>query len=334
MHRTFKGLALSLALATAVLAPSLTFAQPKPGEAVPPEKLEKAKVHMAAGAAFYDDPSGHKCEEAIREFKTAFELSGSPNAARNLAICALELERDGEAIQYYQEFLTRPKKDPKQNEVDQAERDLKALRSAVAWITVSANEEGVRLTDTRTTSRGQAVINRYVIGKTPIKLGIHPGDHNFVATLEGKQDVTWKIEIVNGTTHTKTLEMQTAVVQGPEKPDIVERPIPVYAWVVGGLTVGILGGWVGTMVWASGEKATFDQQNGTVPVQEATRLRNNVQTANLVADVFLGISAAAVVGTIVVFAVRPERRRKAAFPVLPAPMVGPNAAGGMLIGSF
>src|SRR5437870_11180479 len=70
-----------------------------------PTKLEEAKRHMQAGASFYNDPSGHKCEEAIREFGKAYELSGSLNALKGQAVCNLELERDGEAIEQYTKYL-------------------------------------------------------------------------------------------------------------------------------------------------------------------------------------------------------------------------------------
>ena len=54
-------------------SPGSSGAQPAPkGGAAPapakPDKaqLAEAKKHMEAGAAFYNDPSGHKCEEAYR----------------------------------------------------------------------------------------------------------------------------------------------------------------------------------------------------------------------------------------------------------------------------
>src|ERR1051325_2887154 len=93
--------AFALAVAIGLGAPPVG-AQPPTTD---PAKLEQAKKHMTAGAAFYNDPSGHKCEEAIREFGKAYELSGSLNALRGMAICNLELERDGDAIAQYQAYL-------------------------------------------------------------------------------------------------------------------------------------------------------------------------------------------------------------------------------------
>ena len=54
--------------APALAAFALAFAASAPAGAQPsqksPEKLAEAKEHMEAGAAFYNDPSGHTCEEA------------------------------------------------------------------------------------------------------------------------------------------------------------------------------------------------------------------------------------------------------------------------------
>jgi len=49
-------------------------------------EIAEAKRHMEAAAAFYNDPSGRKCEDAYREFKLAYELSGgtSLNAAKGV----------------------------------------------------------------------------------------------------------------------------------------------------------------------------------------------------------------------------------------------------------
>src|SRR5581483_10837342 len=90
---------LSLALASSARAQT-------PVTNPTPDQLAQARQHMQAGAAFYNDPSGkHKCEEAYREFKKAYLLSGSLNAVKGMAVCSLELERDGEAIKEYTQYL-------------------------------------------------------------------------------------------------------------------------------------------------------------------------------------------------------------------------------------
>ena len=97
-----------LAALVVLACPVSGLAQGKPDGPPPtadPAKIEQAKLHMAAGAALYNDPSGHKCEEAYVEFGKAYELSGSLNALKNRAVCALELEKDGEALLDYKKVL-------------------------------------------------------------------------------------------------------------------------------------------------------------------------------------------------------------------------------------
>jgi hypothetical protein len=123
---------------------------PRPAPTSDPARLEEAKRHMKAGAAFYKDPSGHKCEEALREFRKAYELSGSLNAVKGMAVCDLELERDGESIDLYATYLAGKRDTVDPAERAQVEADLATLRAAVARVSLSANREGVRVTDVRT----------------------------------------------------------------------------------------------------------------------------------------------------------------------------------------
>src|ERR1700733_14429628 len=126
--RTAMALALGLAAATYLITPSVRAQQPTND----PAKLEQAKKHMQAGAAFYNDPSGHKCEEALKEFGQAYQLSGSLNALRGMAICNLELERDGEAIPQYQTYLTGKGDKIEAADKQQMESDLATLKAAAA----------------------------------------------------------------------------------------------------------------------------------------------------------------------------------------------------------
>ena len=57
---------------------------------------------------------------------------------------------------------------------------------------------GVTITDVRTPARGFPITNRYTIGLTGTKIGIHPGAHEFKASVEGAPDQVWKVEITNG----------------------------------------------------------------------------------------------------------------------------------------
>jgi hypothetical protein len=310
---------------------------------------------MEAGAAFYNDPSGHKCEEAYREFAKAYELSGSLNALKGMGVCALELERDGEAIDHFEKYMAGKgdKIDPA--EKAQVESDLKALKAAVAWITLQSNRPGARITDTRTPSRGIAVTNRYVVGPEGLKVGIHPGAHTFVASADGAEDVTWRVDIANGGIYEHLFELEDAgapqqqkpVAQapaGPEQPppqqqppgDVaMERPVPTSVYVFAGLTVACAVPMTIFMLKASSEKKEYDEKNnGTLPQGEIEDLRSQVTTSNLLADIFLGAAAVSLVTTGVLFFTRPSRPVQEASSWVIAPAIGAEGGEVTIRGRF
>src|SRR5262249_44417837 len=163
-------------------------------------RIEEAKRHMKAGAAFYNDPSGHKCEEALREFNKAYQLSGSLNAVKGMAICDFELERDGESIELYQTYLDGRYGSLDPSERAQVQADLPPLRASVARVKLSADRPGARVTDVRPPARGFPIRNTYALPTAGTQLGIHPGQHVFTASVEGMPDQLWRVEIGNGGT--------------------------------------------------------------------------------------------------------------------------------------
>lgn len=344
--------------AAALAALALTIA-PGPAAAQPtaqpdPAKLAEAKKHMEAGAAFYNDPTGHKCEEAYREFSKAYELSGSLNALKNMGVCALELERDGEAIEHFEKFLAGKGDKADAAERTQIESDLKALKAAVAWVTLKSNRPGVQVTDTRTPSRGTPITNRYTVGPDGLRVGIHPGAHSFTASVEGAPDVVWRAEISNGGSYEHTFEL---VAPGAQKPEpgptpkgagekqpaaapppaevAMERPVPASVYVFAGLTVACAVPMTIFMLKAKSDRDAFDaSNNGTLPQAEMEDLRSTVTTSNLLADVFLGATAASLVTTGVLFFTRPERPVQQTGSWVLSPTITTRGGGAVVSGRF
>ena len=306
-----------------------------------PAKLEQAKQHMAAGSAFYNDPSGKKCEEAAREFKKAYELSGSWKALRALAICELELERDGDAIDHYEEVLKIGGSQIDALHDAQIERDLTAPKTAAAESTIRTNRPATRLIATRQPSKGLPIINRYTVNLDGSTLRIHPGQYSFTAQSEGFPDITWTAEVQNGGKYNRQLEFQEAPAQpppgggtgpgpgpGPEpKPVAMERPVPVTLWIFTGVTVacaGVAGTFMGLSTVA---KSDYDEANGTASRAELEEMRDDVITKSIVADVFIGATAASLGATLIFYFTRPEvavEAETAGFTV--SPIVGPDGA--------
>lgn len=174
---------------------------------------EQARKHFAAGVALLQDPDGEKVEEAYREFRTAYDLSHSPKILGNMGLCAMRLERDGEAIDAYSQYL-REVKDIDPDERAQIVRDLETLSVGVARISIEVDKPGARLVDVRSPVRGERITNVYgpVDGKTVI--GIRPGHHVITAKVAGYEDATWELEAYAGgrDQHAFTMKAPTAPV--------------------------------------------------------------------------------------------------------------------------
>jgi hypothetical protein len=321
-----------------------------PAEQAPTDpKLIEAKKHMEAGAAFFNDPGGSKCEEAYREFKKAHELSGSMNAVRGLGLCAMMLERDGEAISWLEKYLEARGDQLDPAEKQQTESDVKALKAAVASVTITVDRPGATIIDTRTPARGYPITNRYIGSATGQKLGIHPGMHEFKAMVEGEPEQVWRVEIANGGKYSHTFEFdkgKPVTAEGfrnddlaGEKPDEPtegpSRPVPASVYVLGGLTAAaaIGGGIAGGL--ALGQKGEYDAAQGTRPRAELEQMKSGVETTNLVADICFGAAAVGAVVTVVLLVTRPSKPsapKKEALQI--APMVLGEGGGALVTGTF
>lgn len=308
-------------------------------------KRAEAKKHMEAGAALYNDPGGHKCEEAYAEFKKAFDLSGSPNALKAMGVCALELERDGDAIAHYKKYL-----ESKGDKIDAAEKaqiesDLKGLAS-VATVSISTDRQNVQIVDVRTPSKGYPITNKYVAGVGGLKLGIHPGSHVFTAKAEGAPDLTWSIEIQNGGSYEYGFEFDkgkpvTADGFHEDKPKPAptqtERPVPTTVYIFGGLTVALVVPTVIFGVGALGKNSDYKDAQGTKPQSELDAMRSDVQTANLITDIFLGATVVSAAATAIFFFTRPEVTVEAPTAtgwITVTPTVGRSGGGAAVVGAF
>jgi hypothetical protein len=336
-------------LGALVLAgPSVSHAQGGPPANADPAKIEQAKKHMAAGAALYDDPSGHKCEEAYVEFDKAYQLSGSLNALKNRAVCALELEKDGEALADFKKVLAGLGDKLDSSEKAQIEKDVKALEQAVARVTIKLDVPKAKLNDVRTPSRGLPVTNRYDLTAASMTLGVHPGEHAFTATTEDGKELTWKVSVGNGSTHEHTFELTkiptaptatavptvtgapTATGAPTEAP--MTRPVPLSVKVMAGVTGALAVGTGVMMGVAFAAKSDYDKVNGT-GAGDAEAKRNNVILLNAVSDGLLGGTVLAAGTTLILYLVRPSvKAEEAGKPGLFITPVATPAAGGVVAG--
>jgi len=232
--------------------------EPTPDQAAPtapagpitaaPAISEQAKRHFNAGVALLQDLEGEKVEEAYRQFRTAYDLSGSPKILGNMGFCAMRLERDGEAIDAYSRYLREvPDVDPEERA--QIVRDLQTLSVGLVRITLEVSPPGAMVLDERVPVRGARVTNAYGPVNGKLEIGVRPGHHVFTAKLAGREDAQWEVEAYAGTKdqHTFTLKepprasQPGPLVAPPERPSAVG---PIIVTAAGGamlVAAGITG---------------------------------------------------------------------------------------------
>jgi hypothetical protein len=223
-------------------------AMPTAGKTNPAGINDEARSHFAAGVSLLQDPEGEKVEEAYREFRTAYDISGSPKILGNMGFCAMRLERDGEAIDAYTRYL-REVPDIDAEERAQIVRDLQTLTIGLARLTIEVNKPGVRIVDVRIPVRGERVTNTYgPITNGKLEVGVRPGHHILTAKLTDHEDATWEIDAFAASRDKNAFVMRPRVVATPGGSDAGRSsnvgPIVVMgiggAMLVGGAITGIL----------------------------------------------------------------------------------------------
>jgi hypothetical protein len=106
----------------------------------------------------------------------------------------------------------------------------------------------------------------------------------------------------------------------------------VPAYVALGVTAAIAIPWVALMVRAREKEVDYEKVNGMEPASALNALRGQVTSANLLADVFLGATAASLAASVVLFIVRPGKPARRSFTI--APRVGVSSGGAMASGWF
>ncbi len=308
---------------------------------------EEARQHFKAGVNLLNDPDGARYEEAYREFKAAYGASPSWKILGNLGLCAMKLERDGEAIDAYEKYLADGGKDVDPAEQSQIKTDLTTLKTGAAKLELKVSPGDAIVTDTRVPVKGDKVMNLYPATAGVVSIRVRPGHHVLTVKAEGFDTQTLEIDLPAGGAITKDITLK--------KPDIAPPPPggpkttsarPVTTGVIiGGVATGVLllgGGVVGVM--ALGKNGDYKTKNDGSDPAAAEKVRNDGKTLNTVADILLagGVVAAGV--TIFLFVSRPTVQvstkdnggipAKTGFSVGVTPIVTTQGAAFSLSGAF
>jgi hypothetical protein len=158
------------------------------------EISETAKAHFQAGVSLLQDPDGARYEEAYREFRSAYAASPSWKILGNLGICAMKLERDGEAIEALEKYLADGAAEIPADERAQFERDLQTLRTGSVAVTMNGLAPGDVVMDRRAPLAGSPVMNRYDVQQAPFALRMRAGRHQVTVQRAGSSDAVWEFD--------------------------------------------------------------------------------------------------------------------------------------------
>ncbi|HEY5956647.1 MAG TPA: hypothetical protein VIV60_08845 [Polyangiaceae bacterium] len=313
---------------------------------------DEAQKHFDAGVAYVDDPSGSKWEEALKEFRAAYTESPTWKLMNNIGLCALNLERDGEAIEAYKEYLAHGgEKDLSPKQRKQIEKDIATLSASLVRVTVEVEPSEAMLFDERKTSKGELLVNRYAVKDGKVSIGIHPGRHKFTVEATGYISDTWTVEAEPASTHQHRFKLDAekrpeaapspaAAVPAPAPstmPDLSEKPAQrrnLTGVYIGLAATGVFAvAATVTGVITMGKAKDFDK---TSDPNEADRIRKSGKTFSLLTDIGAGaaIVSAGVTAILYFTAPKSEPAKPETAQLKFTPVASPNAAGLAMYGQF
>jgi len=298
---------LKTACSNLTLTCCLLFTSPSFAESA--EISDAARAHFAQGveALSLEIPDYQTAHE---KFTAAYDASPSWKILGNLGIAALNLERDGEAIEAFEQYLRegRPALEP--GEIEHVEADLNLLRKGVAWITLEVPEGSIALVDTRIAGRGENVVNEYKLRGTRVRLGLRAGAHELTLELTNGKRLSWNGELSAGDKASHDFSAKPAPKE-PKSPDAAKdrehRPVPTGVYVGLGSTILFAGGAGAFGALALGKSSSFDELNDGYNFDEAESAQKSAQTLGLVSDVLWGAAAVSAGVTAYLYFTRPTQ---------------------------
>ncbi|MFZ5891315.1 MAG: hypothetical protein ACOY0T_09715 [Myxococcota bacterium] len=179
---------------------------------------EEARAYFRNGVELLQgDPPAY--QDAYYQFKLAFEKSNSWKVLGNLGLCAVKLERDGEALAYYDEYLKRGGKGINKDEREAIERDMLLIRGNTASVELSSNPEEVDVLDVRSgaTAPGQT----YTISPAKKVLLLRAGAHTLTATAKDGRTLRWEVALTPGKSVSHVFDFAAP---DPAKPTTADTP--------------------------------------------------------------------------------------------------------------
>ena len=314
---------------------------------------EEAKAYFKNGVELIQEQPPNY-QDAYYQFRLAYEKSKSWKVLGNLGLCSFKLERDGEAIQYYTDYLKGGGNDIDPDERSALQRDLLVLNGNSAGVTLTAAATDIDVTDSRAGSSAPPQSYRLEGGKLALRL--RAGTHTITATHAGKS-VRWEVALSPGRSDTHDFDFSeqnlavvapakatpaapavTTPVQQPPEPASSGSPLRTAGFVTAGVGVGALVGGVVLGLMAKGKET--DAKNTCTGLICPTSTESKFDSAQSLATVsnilFIsgGVLAAGGAGMIIFGGPKSEAPKSAGLSLRMLPAVGPNGGALWAAGSF
>lgn len=269
------------------------------------EALDEARLHFSNGVELLQaDPPNY--QDAYRQFALAYAKSGrSWKVAGNLGLCALKLERDGEALALYEQYLREGGSEVDESERRAIERELLLVRGNMTTVELSSPLEKTTVKVTRKGSSVPAQI--YELEPGGSTLGLRSGELTLTAEADGKTEV-WTV--IAGPEERRTHAFSFAPAQAPAP----SAPVPssdsksgsglrTTGYIVGGVGLAALvGGVVSGVLAKDAEGKASDRCIGTVCPEDAEGDFQSASDTATLANVLL-ISGGVLTATGVTFVI-------------------------------
>jgi hypothetical protein len=299
---------------------------------------DPARQAFNAGVRLVQDPDGARYDEALPLFQKAYELTGSWKVLGNLGLCYMKLERYGEAIAAYEQYLGEGKDELDADERAQVTAVLKTMQAQK--VTLHLRLSGARsaqLRDVRRRPSGSVLVNTYTLSEST-QLVIAPGDHVFSASAGGMR-LAWSIQLepASELAHTFDLSPNASTTSGKASPKD-GAPSRVPAYLAGSATVLLAGGAAVTGILMLDKRSRFEDINGK-PGHDRAELQSARDAANqmgLVSSVLFGATLLGAGVTTWLFISPPgaPRRESARAGLLIAPWTDGQRAGDIAEGAL
>jgi hypothetical protein len=279
----------------------------------------------------------------------------------NIGLCALYLERDGEAIDAYERYLAAaPKNEIPADKRAQIDSDLKRLKSGLVKLKLKVKPASATLIDERLAMQGNNMVNRYSVTNGELTLGIHPGTHRFTVNADGFASQTWEIDAApaskldreitlvptGGATGTTTPDATTSKPAEPAPttnrdvtapPQTQKEKSYTAAYVSAAITGVFVASATVTGVLALSKKGKLEDLNEAQEDHDAAvDARKDAKRFALISDISLGAAVLAAGATTYFYFTAPTKERPVAASrtVRFAPAIAPGFAGLAAHGSF